>query len=97
VGEVDQLQDAVDERVAERDEPVDGAVGEADEEDVPPELGRLDEVDDQPDDDEADEAEPDRRQQRRPAGVEQPVERRGLVGFGLGRYGSEPRKGGGRA
>ena len=30
VGEVDQLQDAVDEGVAERDEPVDGAVREPD-------------------------------------------------------------------
>ena len=34
VGEVDQLQDPVDERVAERDEPVHGAVRQADDGDV---------------------------------------------------------------
>ena len=34
VGEVDQLEDAVDERVAERDEPVDGAVREPDQEEA---------------------------------------------------------------
>ena len=50
VGEVDQLEDAVDERVAERDEAVDRAVREADQEQAV-ELGRrLDQVDAEPDD-----------------------------------------------
>ncbi len=73
VREVDQLQDPVDERVAERDEPVDGAVREPDQADVD-ELGRiLEEVDEQPDPDEREEAEAD---QRGDARLPQPVESR---------------------
>jgi hypothetical protein len=59
VGEIDQLQDAVDERVPEGDDAVDRAVREPDQADID-ELGRrLDEVDDEPEDDEPDEGEPD--------------------------------------
>ena len=51
VGEVDQLKDAVDERVAKRDERVDRPLGQPDQEDVE-EIGLLVEVEevlDQPD------------------------------------------------
>ena len=59
VGEVDQLQDAVDERVAERHDAEDHPVREADQSDVD-ELARgLDEVDGEPEDHEPDEREPD--------------------------------------
>ena len=59
VREVDQLQDAVDERVAQGDDAIDRAVREPDQADVD-ELGRrLDEVDDEPEDDEPDERKPD--------------------------------------
>jgi hypothetical protein len=61
VGEVDQLEDAVDERVAEGDEGVDGAVREPDLEDPEEQVPVLDEVDDQPDGDKGDEREPDAR------------------------------------
>ena len=61
VGEVDQLEDAVDERVAERDECVERAVREPDLEDPEEQVPVLDEVDDQPGDDEGDEKQPDRR------------------------------------
>ena len=48
VGEVDELEDPVDERVAERDEAVDRAVRQADQEEAV-ELGRVvDEVDAEP-------------------------------------------------
>jgi hypothetical protein len=57
--EVDQLQDAVDERVAQRDERVDTAVRQPDEADVE-ELARIiDQVRPEPEDDQPDEAEPD--------------------------------------
>ena len=59
VREVDQLQDAVDERVAERDDAVDRAVREADQADVDELRRRLDEVDDEPEDDERDERQAD--------------------------------------
>ena len=55
VGEVDQLEDAVDEGVAERDEPVDGAVRDADQERREELVRGLDQVDDEPDDQEDDE------------------------------------------
>jgi len=54
VGEVDQLEDAVDKRVAERDEGVERAVRQSDQEDPEEEIPVLDEVDDQPGDDECD-------------------------------------------
>ena len=55
VREVDQLQDSVDERVAERDQAVDGAVRDPDQQHVQ-ELARiLDEVADHPDHDKHDE------------------------------------------
>ena len=50
VGEVDQLENAVDERVAERDERIDRALGQPDQEDVE-EIGpvlQVKEVLDQP-------------------------------------------------
>ena len=61
VGEVDQLEDAVDERVAERDERVERAVRQPDQEDPEELVPVLRQVDAQPDDDERDEGEPDRR------------------------------------
>jgi hypothetical protein len=65
VGEVDQRQDAVDEGVAERDERVDGAGRQPDEEDVE-ELGRVvDQVAGEDRDEEADESEPDDRRRAR--------------------------------
>ena len=55
--EVDQLQDPVDERVAERDERVDRAVRQTDDGDLE-EVGRLlDQVDEQPEPDEHEERE----------------------------------------
>jgi len=66
VGEVDQLEDPVDERVAERDERVDRPGRQADQEDVEEVRRLLDQVDDQPRDDQRDEAEPDDGQGRRP-------------------------------
>jgi hypothetical protein len=66
VREVDQQQDAVDQRVAERDERVDGAVGQPDKEDLGEQGRRLDQVDDEPEDDEPDEREPDQRRDARP-------------------------------
>jgi hypothetical protein len=54
VGEVDQLQDPVDERVAERDEGVDRPLRQADQEDVE-EVGRpVDEVVREPDQEQGD-------------------------------------------
>jgi len=70
VREVDQLEDAVDDRVAEGDEPVDGAVRQPDEEDVEEVARVLDQVPDQPEDDQRDEGEPDRRDDARPAAAE---------------------------
>jgi hypothetical protein len=61
VREVDQLEDAVDERVSERDECVERAVGQPDQEDPEELVDVLREVDAQPDKDEPDENEPDRR------------------------------------
>jgi hypothetical protein len=66
VREVDQLQDAVDERVAERDEAVDGPVGQPDEEDLDEVARRLDEVDDEPDEDQPDERQAEQRRGRGP-------------------------------
>jgi len=60
VGEVDQLEDAVDERVAERDECVERTVREPDLEDPKEQVPVLDQIDDQPSDDEGDEEQPDR-------------------------------------
>jgi hypothetical protein len=55
VREVDQLQDPVDERVADRDEPVDGPIRQPDQEDLDEVARALEEVDDEPDPDQADE------------------------------------------
>jgi hypothetical protein len=62
VGEVDQLQDPVDERVAERDERVDRALREADQEDGEEVLRAGDEVVRQPRQEQRDEREADQRQ-----------------------------------
>jgi hypothetical protein len=61
VGEVDQFEDAVDERVAEGDERVQRAVRQPDEEDPEELVPVLRQIDAQPDDDEADEGQPDCR------------------------------------
>jgi hypothetical protein len=61
VGEVDQLQDPVDERVAERDQRIDRAVADADEGNGEEVTWGLDEIDRQPQSDEREEAEPDDR------------------------------------
>jgi len=66
VREVDQLQDAVDEGVAERDEAVDGPVGQPDEEDLDEVARRLDEVDDEPEDDQPDECQAEQGRGRWP-------------------------------
>jgi hypothetical protein len=84
VGEVDQLQDPVDERVAERDQGVDRAGREPDQEDVEERRRVLDQVDDQPDEEQEDEAEADERQRRRTlAAAERAAPGRG---FGAGVY-----------
>ncbi len=69
MGEVDQLEDAVDERVAQRDERVDAAVRHADRRHLGEVAGRLDQVHDQPEDDRRDEQE---REDRRHAGAREP-------------------------
>jgi hypothetical protein len=75
VGEVDELEDPVDERVAERDERVDRPVREADQEDVG-EFGRvLDQVDPDPNRDEEDEAEAEDREEARARPVQKPGDR----------------------
>ena len=61
MGEVDQLEDAVDERVAERDEGVERAVRQSDEEDAEEQVPVLGQVDAQPGEYERDEGQPDRR------------------------------------
>jgi hypothetical protein len=61
VGEVDQLEDPVDERVPERDERVDRARREADDQDIEEVRRVLDQVDDQPCDQKPDEDEPQNR------------------------------------
>src|SRR5262245_56288607 len=77
VGEVDELEDPVDERVAKRHEPVDGAVRDADHHDVQ-EPGRvLEELDREPDDDRGKEDEPDDVDQARPTYALQSRRRRG--------------------
>ena len=61
MGEVDQLEDAVDERVPEGDERVDRASRETRERELEEGAPVLEQVDDEPDDEDADEGEPDRR------------------------------------
>jgi hypothetical protein len=61
VREVDQLEDAVDERVAERDEGVERAVRQPDQEDPEEPIPVLRQVDTEPDEDERDEGQTDRR------------------------------------
>ena len=72
VREVDQLQDPVDERVAERDEAVDEAVRQPDQPDLDELLGSFDEVPDQPD---PDQGEQRGTEERRDARLTEPVER----------------------
>jgi hypothetical protein len=62
VGEVDQLQDPVDERVAERDQGVDRAVSDPDQGDGEEVTGVLGQVDDQPEDDEGQQQEAEGRE-----------------------------------
>ena len=83
MGEVDQLEDPVDERVAERDERVYGAGREADQGDVEEVLRRLDEVDPQPEEDQRDEDEPEDGQERGPPPF---AKRWETAGAGFGRY-----------
>ena len=65
VGEVDELEDPVDERVPERDEPVDRAVRRADDRDVQEPRRVLEELDREPEDDQREEEQPDRVDQAR--------------------------------
>ena len=65
VREVDQLEDAVDERVAERDQRVDHPERQADDEQVEQVRRRLGQVDEQPDGDERDEHEREDLNRRR--------------------------------
>jgi hypothetical protein len=71
VCEVDQLEDAVDERVPQRDERVERAVREPDQEDAEPLLRRLHEVYEEPGADKSDERQPQHGRDvlRRPAPV----------------------------
>jgi hypothetical protein len=87
VGEVDQLEDAVDERVAERDEREDGALRQPDDEDVEEIRRVLGEVDQQPDCDESNEREPENGRQTRARTIEQCREGRGRFSASLDRYG----------
>jgi RNA polymerase-interacting CarD/CdnL/TRCF family regulator len=59
VREVDQLEDAVDERVAERDERVEGSLRDTDQQDPAEVVRSLDEVDPEPDQNERDEQQTD--------------------------------------
>jgi hypothetical protein len=59
VREVDQLEDAVDERVAERDERVESSLRYTDQQDPPEVVRSLDEVDPEPDQNERDEQQTD--------------------------------------
>jgi hypothetical protein len=61
VGEVDQFEDAVDERVAERDEGIEGTVRQPDQEDPEELVPVLRQIDAQPGEDKRDERQPDRR------------------------------------
>jgi hypothetical protein len=86
VGEVDQLEDAVDERVAERDEGIERAVREPDQEDAEELVPVLRQVDAQPRDDERDEDQSDCRDDDG-GGPDPPPQRDGLrlnVGRDLG-------------
>jgi hypothetical protein len=65
VGEVDQLQDPVDERVAERDESVDGAVTDAYEGNGEEVARGFDEIDRKPQSDERKKTQPDDRDDAR--------------------------------
>src|SRR5262249_46401532 len=91
---VDQLEDAVDERVAQRDQSVDEAERDAfDEED--PEVGRrLDEVDGEPDEKEQNEKAPDPRNDSCRSEAADPGDRLptrlGGHGFGSGGGGAAP-------
>jgi hypothetical protein len=67
VGEVDELQDSVDERVAERDERIDRAVRQPDDRDAEELRRLLDQVDEKPGRDEAEQQEPDNACELRPA------------------------------
>jgi hypothetical protein len=80
VGEVDQLQDSVDERVAESDQRVDRALRQADQEDVE-EVGRVvDQVVRKPGDEQQDEPQPDEGECRRPPASSTRCAPRGLIG-----------------
>jgi len=59
VREVDQLENAVDERIAERDERIQGPLRDAYEENAAEVVGSLDEVDDEPREHEQDEEDPE--------------------------------------
>jgi hypothetical protein len=83
VGEVDQLQDPVDERVAERDQGVDRAGRQPDQEDVEEVGRRLVEIDREPREQQRDEAEADDRERRRTPSPSERGPRRGLLGTGF--------------
>jgi hypothetical protein len=83
VREVDQLEDSVDERVAECDQGVDRSGGDPDQKDIE-EVGRgLDRVDREPGEQQQDEDDPDDRENRGPPAVPKRGERRLPFGASL--------------
>jgi hypothetical protein len=75
VGEVDELENPVDERVAERDQRVNRPVRETDQEDVDEFGWVLDQVDPEPNCDESDEDEAEDRENARARPVQKPGDR----------------------
>ena len=63
--EIDQLEDAVDERVAERDESVQGPLRNPDQEDPEEDVRVLDEVDAEPGENNGDQQDPDALDEQR--------------------------------
>jgi hypothetical protein len=82
MGEVDQLQDAVDERVAERDQGVDRPRRDADQEDGEEVARRADEVDDEPRGQQRNEEQAEQRDTARPPVAEESRDRGLLLGAG---------------
>jgi hypothetical protein len=82
VGEVDQLQDAVDERVAERDQRVDRSRGDADQENGEEVARRANEVDDEPRDEQSNEEQAQQRCAARPPAAEESRQPGLLLGAG---------------
>ncbi|HEU5278408.1 MAG TPA: hypothetical protein VFU26_05850 [Gaiellaceae bacterium] len=80
--EVDQLQDAVDERVAEGDQRIDRARRDPDQQNREEVARRLDQVDDEPRDDQRDEDPTEDGRDGEAPGSDEPCEPRLLLGAG---------------